>query len=265
MRTALVAICAQFEEPYLHEWIDWHLDVVGFSKICLYLNDWTKDYDNYRKDKVDIVKFDGEQMQLPAYNHFTNNHINDYDWAGYWDIDEFLYLGKHSLESWLSQPKFKTTVGIGINERLFGDSGIKDDGNRLVTTRFVHRQSGFDRHIKMMINYDFVRANNWLQLAYFANPHCISIGCQMPIVMSADGAKYIIGPYNYDYNSEDDPWLAHYFCKTREEYTYRRSFGRADWPRHNPDGSKIPGAFRNPKEFDEYNFNDVFDDRLAQV
>lgn len=41
MTASILAIAAEFEKPYLDEWIAWHLDAVKYDKIYLISNNWT--------------------------------------------------------------------------------------------------------------------------------------------------------------------------------------------------------------------------------
>ena len=77
-------------------------------------------------------------MQLKAYNDFIDKHYAEYDFAAFFDVDEFLCLKKDSsLDSFLS--RYIDVYGVGVNWRVFGDNGLScvEDGDYSVLSRFT--------------------------------------------------------------------------------------------------------------------------------
>ena len=109
MNIALVAI-AKNEDDYIEEWIRYNLKL-GFTKIFIYQNDWRikeSQYIESIKDKLVLIPFDGEptkyyNKQLEAYNFFIDEHYIEYDWAAFFDVDEFLYVRNMKLEDFLNK------------------------------------------------------------------------------------------------------------------------------------------------------------------
>ena len=228
MKIALIAI-AKDEDNYINEWIDYNLKL-GFDKIIIYMNDWDYVITN---DKVITIPFNGKAMQMPAYNHFVQNNI-EYDWAAFFDIDEFLVLKKHkNIHDFIND--YKDYNGIAINWYLFGDNNLPKvfDNNYNVLSRFTRRESKLNHHIKSILKLD--------KTVTFHHPHNAN-----KTTVSTD-YKLINGPFNHNGN-DDIAQINHYFCKTKEEYIKKRNRGRSD-----------TGTYRNMSEFDTHNKNEVTD------
>jgi hypothetical protein len=56
------------------------------------MNDWIFPIDD---DFVIQIPFSGRGIQVKSYNHFITNYRHSYDWAAFFDCDEFLVLKKH--------------------------------------------------------------------------------------------------------------------------------------------------------------------------
>jgi hypothetical protein len=229
MKIALVCI-AKNEDNYIKEWIDYHKKI-GFDNIYIYENNWRC---KINESNVIKIPFDGNIRQLSAYNHFINHFRNKYQWAAFFDIDEFLVLKQHkNIKEFISD--YKSYPAVGINWVLFGDNHLTNIHNNeySLIKRFTKRQININRHIKTIINLNYLHK--------FINPHHTNL-----YSMSAE--KTIIrGPYNYN-GSDNIAQLNHYFVKTKEEFISKINRGRADV------------YFTRPtEEFDEHNFNDIED------
>lgn len=239
MRTALVCI-ANNEDDYIEDWIDYH-HKLGYDDIFVFMNDW-----RYRSpDKNSFfIPLDGEAMQLNAYNFFLNNYRNNYDYATFIDVDEFMTLKKHDnvkdfFENYVDYPC------LGINWKLFGSSGLKTKDNRPVWNRFKMSQIGVNKHIKTSVNIKLCRDKKLNPR--FVNPHFCDISG-----ISPEGAQ-IIGPFNYA-GSDNIAYIAHYITKSEEECRERRSRRRADMPTPREEGWE---QFFKAHDINEVENNDV--------
>lgn len=227
MRVALVCI-AKDEDHYIDEWIAYHKKI-GFDDIHIYQNDWrwSGETDNVYKHILD-----GANKQINAYNDFIQNNRNNYDWAAFFDIDEFLVLKKHdTVKNFISD--YKTYNAIGINWVLFGDNGHKTVINDYsVLKRFTKREISANIHVKCIVK---------LGQNIFMDVHS-------PNVVWVDTNKNVnFG--NFNNNPIDDvAQINHYFCKTKEEFILKCERGRADTIMK-----------RTIDEFDGHNFNQIND------
>lgn len=228
MKVALVCI-AKNEDRYIDEWIQYNKKL-GFDSIYIYQNNWRCVCSDERITKIE---FDGEQKQIDAYNHFIHHNKNNYDWAAFLDVDEFLVLKKHEkIQDLLSD--YNNEVALGINWVLFGDNNILDYSNEFgVLHRFTMRQSGVNPHIKSIIN---------LQKCGYMTVHNHIGDC-------VDLHRRNISNTPFNVNGSDDiAQINHYFCKTKPEFIEKCSRGRADHT-----------SYRKIEEFDSHNTNEIED------
>ena len=230
MRIALVAI-AKDEDKYLREWIDYYKKI-GFDQIYLYQNNYRSEIDDESMLKIPC---DGEYKQLYAYNHFIKNYGPSYDWAAFFDIDEFLVLKKHdSIKNFISEYGYDT-YAVAVNWVFFGNSFIEDydPNNNSLINRFKMRQKKVNEHVKCIIRMD---------------PNIAMIHPHYPNAHWKDTNRIFgTGPFNHN-GTDDIVQLNHYVCKTKHEYMEKVMRGRADVP-----------VSRSIEEFEGMNYNEVED------
>ena len=185
-------------------------------------------------------------------------------WASFQDIDEFIHLGSRfkSVEELISL--HDNDDALCLSWRLFGSSGLHFNGDYSVLNRFTHRQHGFNKHVKTMLNLKRLLTNH--MQVFCVNPHFFIHNIYEPTsfkfqAKSVDG-RPISGPFDMEAEShldDDSPWLAHFFTKTPEEWKKKREQGRIDTPANSPE------LYRKDSEFAENDFNDVEDTSLRDV
>jgi hypothetical protein len=211
MKTALVCI-AKNEDHYIKEWIDYHIKL-EFDHVFVYANDWKYSTDN---NKVSIYEYNGFAKQLEAYNDFVKTKSNGYNWAAFFDVDEFLVLKKHNhVKSFLQD--YNDYAAIGINWALFGDSGHKSvvNGEYSVLKRFTHKGKStyaHNNHIKSIVK---LPTNHMV--------HIHNLGTTWHNLNKEPRT----GPFNtpVDWSIAQ---LNHYLSKTKEELFIKCNRGRAD-------------------------------------
>jgi len=225
LRVALVCI-AKDEDHYIHEWIDYHRQL-GVDKVFVYQNDWRASLDP--TDYVELIPFDGDNKQLEAYNNFIKNHHQEYDFAIFIDVDEYVCLVKDpDVKTFLS--RYKNYRALTLNWRLFGDNGragIQEDGYSLLE-RFTRCERRLNRHVKTILNFSAMSDG---QLPTFVNPHFVLESKWHQYSIATDRKSYVHGSYHYrfDYGLA---WLNHYRVKTWEEFVgNKQPKGRSDLPR----------------------------------
>jgi hypothetical protein len=231
IKVALVCI-SKNEDEYIQEWIDYHVKL-GFDKIFIYQNNWRCEFIN--NEKVVKLILDGENKQRKAYNDFIRSYKKEYDWAAFFDVDEFLVLKKHeNIHHFIKD--YNEFNSISINWVLFGDNGIsKINEEKSVLKRFTKRQIKINEHVKSIVKL----SNNFRM-----NVHSPTIRSCSP------EREIILGPFNPK-GSDKIAQLNHYFCKTKEEFLKKINRGRADT-------SQIRYR-RTMNDFDKHNFNDIED------
>jgi Glycosyl transferase family 2 len=206
MKTAVVCI-AKNEDYYLDEWLEYN-HKLGFDRIIMYENNWRCPIE---KDYLTKIPFDGQVMQLPAYNDFIKNN-KEYDWAAFIDCDEFITLLKHSNIKDLIK-EYENNTGIALNWFLFGSGGKMKRENNSLLKQFTYRSSEIDRHIKVIMNmkykFEMILPHNSNLLVVDTNK------------------KLLLGPFNYG-GPHDVAYISHYHNKTYEDFEIRCERGRAD-------------------------------------
>ena len=219
---------AKDEDHYIQEWVNYYLKL-GFDNVFIYENNWRCRLEN---DQIIKIPIDGPARQIAAYNHFIQNFTGHFDWAAFFDVDEFLVLKKHnSIKDFIED--YKDHDGIGVNWHLFGSNGFESPGGDYgVLKRFTKRGKTVNQHIKTILK---------LRKDIFMAQHNPNI----PIV---DTNRNIIdGPFNF--NGDDSiAQLNHYFCKSKEEFLAKVKRGKSD-----------STTFRDIREFDDHDFNEVED------
>jgi len=232
MKVALVCV-AKNEDLYIQEWIDYNLKL-GFDDIIIFQHEW--DFE-IKHPQVKTYKIIGENIQVPKYNHFLKNYDGIYDWAAFFDVDEYLVLKKHdNIKSFIKD--YSMFNNIAINWVLFGDNNIDEfsQSESSVVNRFTKRQKSINRHIKTISKV--TSKHN------FTTPH------------NTDGMwvspenKLGSGPFNPE-GKDEVAQINHYFCKTKIEFEEKIKRGRAD--------TKKGQGIRTWQDFDNHNFNEVED------
>ena len=210
MRVALVCI-AKNEENYIKEWIDYNKKL-WFDDIFIYQNDWVY---NVEYDNVHYDTWNGLLKQTACYNKFVQLYHDKYDWAAFFDVDEFLVLKKHNnIKEFIED--YKEYNAIGINWRLFGNNGHDKviDDNYNVLERFTKRENNRNPNIKSIIKLK----------------KDITMLVHHPFDIPMVDTNYNVfrsGIWNFK-GTTDVAQLNHYFCKTREEFEKKCERGRAD-------------------------------------
>lgn len=252
---ALVGI-AKNEDNYIDEWIDYHLRL-GVSRVFLYENNWRARLK--RPDsRVTLIPLDGVSRQMAAYRDFLHNRSKGFDFGIFIDIDEFVCLPRHDTLADFLDP-FLAYRAIGLNWRLFGDSGHKgvENGDYSLVDRFVRCDRSFHRCVKTILNL-----RHWTPEVFFTHPHSVKIKRffsppgplaelfgRQDLLVTPDRLHRIFGPYN-DHFPDPPAWLNHYKAKTLQEFLENRA----------PKGgghSIYPYAVKPLSHFHDDNRNDV--------
>jgi hypothetical protein len=211
MNTCIVCI-AKNEDHYIDEWIKYHTKL-GFDHIFIYTNDWLYESDN---EKVSIFSVNGSGKQLYAYNDFVKNKSSGYDWAAFFDIDEYLVLKKHNnINSFLKD--YTECDALGINWAFFGDNNLK----KIIANEY----STLKRFIKKS-SVDFIPNKHIKSIVKLPIDNCVSIHNILNTWCNLDKEK-CHGAYTKSAN-----WsiaqLNHYFSRTEQELYAKCLRGRAD-------------------------------------
>lgn len=249
LKVALVCI-AKDEDNYIEEWIDYHKKL-GFDDIFVYQNNWTSKFSKTNIAK--FIQFDGFGQQVNAYNDFIKKYYFDYDFAAFFDVDEFLVLKQHkNIKDFLQN--YTDFQGISISWRIFGDSNLsklsdqeREKLGNSVLKRFTMCENKYDPNAKIIINLALTKG----QVKFYYNPHIITgelVDPNKKFLLKSIGRNEHIN----DNSNVEIAELNHYRNKTFQEF-YIRHFKKTT-PEAD-DQLKIHPAFYNEKLFKEdFNF-----------
>lgn len=246
MKKKIALVCiAKNEDYYLQEWIDYHLKL-GFDSIHIFQNNW-RFTNKLENENVFFHEYDGvtefndepiwvKNIQARCYTEFSQNYYEKYEFAAFFDVDEFLVLNKHSnVQEFIKD--YEDFDCLIINWALFGDNGLTnfDPNYTSVIERFTKRNKDYNYQFKSIckLTKDMKHQIHWTTSPWI-------------------DTNYNTGnfPFNYSGNYEIAQ-LNHYFSKTYSEFLMKVDRGNAC-------RSGIDGK-RNPNDFYTGNFNEVED------
>ena len=155
-----MCLCIKDEEQYLDEFIDYH-SALGFGTIYIYDNTERNDLRQWGQEKnlqedveaqIVIKHFPGEAVQGRAYLDCAEQAIQDnYTWAAFFDVDEFLILKKHThIDQFLYEYCHKGAVSI--NWIVMGTADREIYSPQPLTKRFKYAtKETVDLHLKTII------------------------------------------------------------------------------------------------------------------
>lgn len=226
-----VSVCVIFknEAPYLREWIEFN-HIVGVDHFYMYNNNSEDDFKTVlepyiKSGLVTLVDWPHNQKQMECYANCIENYRDETKWLGFIDIDEFIVPKSTDNIYDFLKPFEKNRGSVNIYWRLFGTSGIVNrDLDGLVTNDFVvcwpkycdigkcfyNTAFGFNPKSKYASCFHHFFWANWKGIA-------------IPPVNIFN--KFCIGDRNIA-QCEDFPiQINHYFTKSYNEYSMKRSKG----------------------------------------
>lgn len=244
----VICCIALQEEPYIEEWIDYHLDL-GFQRIYIYDNDPKVPLKALLlpkySGKVEIIAAKGKRIQVEAYDHFFKTYAQQHKFAAIIDCDEFVVIHheRPHIKTLLDRCLSENDAGLCLNWRLFGSSGQQSILPGGVLDRFVRAQKDANHHVKSIVRCKAVRR--------YGHPHF-----PVELVEGFDPLKdthgnTVTSPFNRN-GSLELAQINHYFVKSKEEFNHKAKRGKNG-----------PG-FRTISEFWSHDFNEI-EDRSALV
>lgn len=214
-----LAICtmAKSEDDYLYEWVDYHYRL-GFDEIhVLQHGDWR--YHGPLHPALRLGTMPKEMRQGPAMDGWLRQHHGDFDWAVFIDVDEYIVLanGDNYMPTFLS--RYSHAGAVRLNWRLFGTSGLEDNGDRRTVARFTRCSQTLSLVTKLAINLAYWNDNTVLRTV-----HDI-FGIDNVINVNGDPAPTRDDPGTGMPQRMNIAYINHYYTRTPQEY--RRKLERA--------------------------------------
>ena len=214
-----ICICsiAKNENLYAREFVEYYLNL-GVDKIFIYDNNDLEgeNFDNILNDfirnkSVEIIDVRGlSSIIIPIYNHCYRKYKDFYDWFGFLDFDEYLFIeNKQTLKDYIYSEKFNKCQLIFFNWIIYNDNGLIKYENKSLLKRFTNP----------VLNYtqgkSFVRG----RIKNFALPTVHIPGINIYHFCNSNGD--LIYPNNFFVNKfESKPiaYIKHFYTKTIEEF-----------------------------------------------
>lgn len=251
---AIVAIM-KCEAPYIKEWLDYHL-LAGVDHFFIYDNDSpdnqaqiVKPYVN--AGLVDYIPLPGKAMQLVAYNDAINRFKFRCRYMAFIDGDEFIFpKTDQSIVEVIDETLSDTDkiAGLSVHWQHFGSSGQdKADYSRGVLERFTQRAP-----------------KNWhgnIVVKTICNPRLVSFFNNAHYANFFRGYRSASESGNVGLGARRNPIqfdkivINHYHCKSREEYSQRKTRGSV---------LKFHSDKYCDATFDKYDQNQEFDDGILK-
>lgn len=221
-----VAICciAKNEDPYLVEWIDYHLQI-GVTHFYIYDNESVIPIANtlssyIKKGIVKIEFFPGFKMQMMAHKHCLANYGSECRWIAFIDVDEYIVPKTHSGNLVEFLTNYRKYGGLAIHWRVFGSNGHleRPKGSQLESyTKRSLVTEGMNRHIKSVVQPKHVKSvpKDPHHFKYKFGKFCVNENFQR-----INGALAT--------HTSNKIQLNHYFVRSFEEFKLKVARGRAD-------------------------------------
>lgn len=230
MRVALCCI-ARLENDYIQEWVDHHRRV-GVSRFFVYCNarpgePGVSEVLSGQPDVV-IIRKPGHAQQVPAYNQLIRRDLPpDVDWVGFLDCDEFVVPVKHrNVPDLIAECADHGNGTLALQWRMFDSNGhlTRPEGKGV---RESYTRSWFYPCVKTFLSREAMR-----RLKGVRHVHTIA-GEVSAISGFRLGPDHTERPPKERNKCRDEAlcgvaFIAHYVCKSEEEYRRKCARGCAD-------------------------------------
>lgn len=238
---SVALVCfAREEDNYIEEWTKYHFKI-GFDKIFIYEDQWQCKLNDPRIIKISSPCSKDPGRLIGFYNNFIRSSLSySFDFAAFFDVDEFLVLKKHNnVKDFLKD--YTDFQSIGIPWVYFGDNGLSgvENNNYSVIERFTKRRKriGWDGGLPvkqiLKLNEEAKRIGMSIHTPWcewHSQNKTINSGAGLLVEEPADIAQ-----------------LNHYYCKTKQEFLKKKANPAVnDWP-------------LGLGYFDTFNFNEIED------
>jgi hypothetical protein len=221
-----LAICAIFKDegPDLMEWVAYHR-AIGVDHFFLYDNESTDDgtlkmLSGPFKDYITVVPISSRPAQQRAYKHFMDCYANDWDWAAFIDLDEFIHpIETDSIKDLLW--RYEPFSGVLLHWLMFGPNGHDKRPGGLVIENYTRRlpeKDPLNRHVKSLLRTAHIIGEPGVHVFSTKGPICNSRVLPVLVTPIQDEVCHELICIN------------HYYTKSREDWDAKLRRGRADVP-----------------------------------
>lgn len=221
----ICSICKN-EKLYIKEFVEYYYNL-GVDKLFIYDNNEIDGenlmnilYEYIKNNFVKIIDVRGlSSIQIPIYNYCYKNNKNLYNWIGFVDIDEYLFIeDNQTIKNYLYNKRFNKCQTVFFNWIIYNDNNLIKYDSRSLKERFTHQS------LKHSQGKSFVRGN--IENLIIPTSHMPGIN----IFHFCNSNGELIYPNNFFENKfEKKPkaYIKHYYTKTVEEFCDKLKKGDA--------------------------------------
>lgn len=228
-----ICVCSigKNENLYVKEFVE-HYKSLGIDKIFIYDNNdiqgesFETFLEDYMKNNfVEVIDVRGlSSIQIPIYNYCYHKNRYDYDWIGFLDMDEFLYIeNNENAKDYFYNNRFDKCEIIIFNWLMYNDNDLIKYDNRSLKVRFPNPKSRFS-NVK-----SFVRGYNDKLII----PTTHVAGINIYNFCNSNGERiYLNDFFSYNFKNNSKAYIKHYYTKTAEEFCKKIIRGNAYYHRN---------------------------------
>ena len=201
----LLSTIAKNENLYIREFVEYYRQL-NFTKIIIFDNNDIngETFDNILNDYikssyVEIIDIRGlSKIQIAVNNYCYKKYKNLYDWIGFFDIDEFLYIKNNlNIDNYLYNKRFIKCESIIFNWHIYDDNNLEKYEKKSLIERFQKFK------IRSMVSKSIIRGN--LNNLLFPSVHILGIN----VKYFCDSIGKRIFPPNFLYTEFSENYLAY--------------------------------------------------------
>lgn len=215
-----IVSCVKDEEDYIEDFVKYHR-FVGVQKFIFFDRHYNKVKDIFKyDDDVEVIHFPEPQNHTQAWEQGIIRTQHQSFWTAFIDIDQVLVPVKcDSLPAVLEN--YQEFASLQVNWHTFGPSGQETKTKGSVYERFLMRAEdhfGVNNHTQSIVQPLLIHVHPWGTPHHAPVKHGVSVN---------ENKNHVSGPFSIP-PSQNIIWCGHYYTKSKEEWLYKVSKGRAD-------------------------------------
>lgn len=253
--TLVITTIVKDEDDYLLEWVSFH-KVIGVDHIVIYDNSEQSQVSKVLGKFIDvgfveIISYPGKARQLEAYLDSISRFKNRTEWLITLDLDEFLMpLQYNDIKHFLREIPFHTSQVL-VSWLIYGSNGQVNKTNGLVLERFK-------KHADETLRWDYKPIVRPERVVSINIPHYFEV---IGKTTNEYNKRFWIYPYATNklspINRPRKIRINHYYTKSKEEFSIKRSKGFAD-------KTSFLNIVRNKEDFIKQDRNELSDETMKK-
>ncbi len=230
-----ICICSigKDENKYIKEFVEYYQSL-KIDKIIIFDNNDIngENFEDvlkyYIKTKfVDVFDVRGfSSIQIPIYNYCYQKYQKEYDWIGFFDLDEYLSINNFkNIKNYIYNKRFEKCQTIYFNMILYNDNdNLKYEKGTLIQ-RFTNAKA-INKYGKSLVRGGYGK---------LLIPTTMIPGINIYYFCNSNGERiYPKNFYSNKYKKNSTAFLKHFITKTAEEFCIKINRGDAHFYKNHP-------------------------------